>query len=252
MNYALANRLSGRQVRKLLLANNPAPVSSKSSISDKQAEKIAKAENTIPRLNLKVPYRFGAGIQFEGHNQVKTITGEVLISKKFSLSTGISWLKVKPMEFFNEKIFRDKNRKDFKRSHPNEVPMAFEILNINVKPTLVQIPLTVAFRNELNHNFSYFVGAGTNVTVNGKEKFSFDCRVPNPNHEFLTKSFERKMDVPIINSLNFSAGIEKTWHPVVVQLEGYVYTYFKQLSPESQRTGPGVKIKLLYQIGGKM
>lgn len=250
MNYALANRLSSRQARKVWLANTAA--SSKMTVDVKKTEKIAKAENTIPRLNLKVPYRFGAGMQFEGRNQIKTVTGEVLISKKFSLSTGVSWLKVKPMEFFNEKIFRDKNRKDFKRSHPNEVPMAFEIKNISVKPTLVQIPLTIAFRSGLNHNFSYYVGAGTNVTLNGKEKFSFDCMVPSPNRDRLTKSFERKMDVPLINSVNFSAGIEKTWHPVVLQLEGYVYSYFKQLSPESQRTGPGVKIKLLYQIGGKM
>ena len=96
------------------------------------------------------------------------------------------------------------------------------------------------------------MSTGTNVTVKGKESFSFDCRIPNQKSEFLNKSFERKMDIPVINSLNFSAGIEKDWHPIVVQVEGYVYTYFKQLSPESARTGPGVKIKLLYQIGGKM
>jgi len=251
MNYALANRLSGKQVKKALLAANP--VDAEKNITDnKKTEKTTQAENTIPRLNLKVPYRFGAGIQFEGKNQIKTVTGEVLVSKRFSVSTGVSWLKVKPMEFFTEKIFREKNRSDFKKSHPNQVPMAFEILNIKVNPTLVQIPLTVAFRNSVGQSFSYFIGAGTNFTVNGKEKFSYDCRIPYLKQEFFTKSFERKMDVPIINSVNFSAGIEKNWHPIVVQVEGYVYSYFKQLSPDNQRTGPGVKIKLLYQIGGKM
>jgi len=245
MNYALVSHLSPRQVKKVLFAALPA-------VDDKKIEKTSKAENTIPRLNLKVPYRFGGGIHFEGKNQAKTVMGEVLIAKKFSVSAGVSWLKVKPMEFFTAKIFREKNRQDFQKSHPKEVPMAFEILNIKVKPTLVQIPLTVAFRNELKNNFSYFVSTGTNVTVKGKESFSFDCRIPNQKSEFLNKSFERKMDIPVINSLNFSAGIEKDWHPIVVQVEGYVYTYFKQLSPESARTGPGVKIKLLYQIGGKM
>lgn len=252
MNYALANRLSSRQVRKVLLATNSASVKRFEDKKIEKAEKAEKTENIIPKLNIKAPYRFGGGIQFEGPNQVKNVTGEILVSKKFSISTGISWLKVKPMEFFTEKIFREKNRKDFKKSHPDQVPMAFEVLNINVKPTLVQIPLTVAFRNDLNNNFTYFVGAGTNVTVKGREQISFDCRVPNPSHEFLSQSFDKKMNVPVINSLNFSAGLEKSWHPIVVQMEGYLYTYFKPISPESPRTGPGVKLKLLYQIGRKM
>jgi len=247
MNYALLSRLAPRQVKKVLLASTPVI-----PVDDKKVEKTTKAENTIPRLNLKVPYRFGGGIQFEGKNQVKTVVGEVLVSKKFSVSAGVSWMKIKPMEFFTAKIFREKNRQDFQKSHPKEVPMAFEILNIKIKPTLVQIPLTVAFRNEIKNNFSYFISTGTNITVKGNESFSFDCRVPNQKSEFLNKSFERKMDIPVINSLNFSAGIEKDWHPIVIQIEGYAYTYFQQLSPESARTGPGVKLKLLYQIGGKM
>ena len=258
MNYALANRLSSREVRKVWMASVNPPVSSPSTkpvIENKKAEQVAKADNVIPKLNIKAPYRFGAAIQFEGKNQVKTVLGEVLVGKKFSISAGVSWLKIKPMEFFTEKIFRVKNGQDFKRSHPNDVPMALEILNIKVKPTLVQIPLTVAFRNDLNNNFSYFVSAGTNVTVKGREQFSFDCRLPftYPNrNDVFTQGFERKMDIPAINSVNFSAGVEKRWHPVVVQVEGYVYNYFKPISADSPRTGPGVKLKLLYQIGGKM
>lgn len=250
LNYTLADRLSGKQVKRMWLATTSA--TPKTIAESKKAENTNQAESTIPKLNLKVPYRFGAGLQLEGHNQIKTITGEVLISKKFSLSTGISWLKVKPMEFFTEKIFRDKNRKDFKRSHPGDVPMAFEIMNIRVKPTMVQIPLTVAFRNTLHNNFTYYAGAGTSVNISGKDKYSYDCMVPYPYPKIVSQEFERKLDVPVINSLHVSAGVEKTWHPIVVQVEGYVYTYFKQLTPESPRTGPGVKLKLLYQIGGKM
>lgn len=250
MNYSLANRLSGKQVKKFLLANNS--VAQKSTIEDKKTERTAKAENTIPRLNLKVPYRFGGGIQFEGNNQVKSVLGEVLVTKRIAISTGFSWVKIKPMEFFTEKIFREKNRKDFKRSHPNEVPVAFEVLNIKVNPTLVQIPLTVAFRNDVKNDFSYYASAGTNITVKGREQIGFDCRLPMPGQEFKNQSFEKKMDIPAINSLNVSVGIEKSWYPIVVQAEAYMYNYFKPISRESARTGPGVKLKLLYQIGRKM
>lgn len=251
MKYALASRISPRQTRKVWLAS-AAPVTKTAVDEDKKVEKTTKADNIIPQLNIKAPYRVGAGFQFEGNNQVKTVVGEVLIGKKFSLTTGLSWLKIKPMNFKSEKIFRDKNKGDFKQMHPGEVPMAFQVQNINVKPTLLQIPLTVAFRNDVTKDFSYFVGAGTNITLNGKEKITYDCWLPLTGKEFNNQSLERKMDLPLFNSMNITAGIEKSWHPIVVQIEGYLYSYFKPLNPMTQKTGPGIKMKLLYQIGKKM
>jgi hypothetical protein len=250
MKYALANRLSNKQVKRMILAGTSH--SEKAMSSAWEDKKLAKAEQVIPKLNLKVPYRLGGGIQFEGGNQAKTIVGEVLVSKKFSISSGLSWFKIKPMEFFTEKIFREKNRQDFKRTHPNEVPMAFEVLNINITPSLVQIPLTVAFRNDLKNDFTYYASAGTNITVKGREKFEFDCRLPMPGQQFRNQSFEKNMDIPLINAVNLAAGVEKSWHPIAIQVEGYLYSYFKPVSPQSNKTGPGVKFKLLYQIGKKM
>ncbi|KAA6439975.1 hypothetical protein FEM33_09740 [Dyadobacter flavalbus] len=248
MNYNLASRISARQVNKSLLAVSA--MVSKAQVPAKNIEKTNKTEKVIPELNLKVPYRFGGGLQAESNGTSKTILGEVLVTRKISISAGISWLKVKPMEFFTEKMFRDKNRKDFKRSHPDEVPLALEVFNIKVSPTMVQIPLTVAFRNTVKNDWSYYGSAGTNIRISSRESISFACRAPN--NEFINQSFERKTDAPIVNSMNVSLGIEKVWHPIVVQAEGYLYTYFKPLTPLSHSGGPGVKVKLLYQIGGKM
>ncbi|HEV7382008.1 MAG TPA: hypothetical protein VGN64_19565 [Dyadobacter sp.] len=251
LKYTLANRMSPRQTRKVWLAS-AAPVTKSAVVEDKKVEKTAKADNIIPQLNIKAPYRFGAGFQFEGNNQVKTVVGEVLVGKRFSIATGLSWLRIKPMHFKSEKIFKEKNKGDFKQMHPGEVPMTFAVKNINVSPTLLQIPLTVAFRNDVTKDFSYFVGAGTNVTLNGKEKITYDCFLPITGKEFTNQTLERKMNIPLFNSMNVTAGIEKSWHPIVIQIEGYVYSYFKPLTPMTQKTGPGVKMKLLYQIGKKM
>lgn len=248
MKYNLASRISKRQYQQALLASNVQK--SAINISEKNTEQVAQAENVIPKLNLKVPYRFGVGMSTDGVGKTKTVSGEVLVGRKFSISAGISWLKVKPMEFFNEKLFREKNRRDFKGTHPGEVPLAFQVYNIKVDPTVVQIPLTVAFRNNIKDNWAYYAGAGTNITVSAKEKISFECKAPN--YEYFTQQFEAKVDVPVINSVNFSVGLEKTWYPIVVQAEGYLYTYFNQLTPLSHSSGPGVKVKLMYQIGGKM
>ncbi len=253
MQYKLSSRLTPRKTRQAWLTPSATLAANKNVRDTKKVEKATKSDHIIPQLNIKSPYRFGAGYHLEGNNQAKTIVGEVLVAKKFSISAGLSWLRIKPREFINEKVFRDRNRMDFRRTHPGEVPpMGFEIANIHVKPTLLQIPLTVAFRDDITKDFSYYVGAGTNVTVKGKNNFTFDCRLPVPGKEFLSQSFDTKMDLPLINSVNVTAGIEKTWHPIVVQVEGYLYTYLKALTPENQKTGPGIKVKLLYQIGKKM
>ncbi|MCF0064907.1 hypothetical protein MUK70_28925 [Dyadobacter chenwenxiniae] len=248
MKYNLVNRISKHQYQQALLASNI----QKSALpaSGKKTEQVAQAETIIPKLDLKVPYRFGAGIATDGVGKTKSVSGEVLIARKFSISAGISWLKVKPMEFFNEKLFREKSRRDFRGEHPGEVPVALKVYNIRVDPTVVQIPLTVAFRNNIKDNWAYYAGAGTNFTVSAKEKVSFDAK--GANYAYMNQHFEAKSDVPLISSVNLTMGLEKTWYPIVVQAEGYLYAYFNQLTPLSQSAGPGVKVKLMYQIGGKM
>jgi hypothetical protein len=248
------------EVKKEMLAAYGArkPEAAKIAQSAKKAESLTKAETTIPEFNLKVPYRFGFAQQWEGKNQVRTVLGEVLVSKNISITTGASWVKIKPVDFYSETIYNNRTRRDFKKDH--YLPMALKIVKLNVKSSLLQIPLTVAFRSNLKNNFAYFAGIGTNITVQSKRDITYDCYFsfpapgpkPNPDELLFSEQTSEKMDLKLFNSLNFSAGIEKSWHPVVIQAEGYLYSYFTPLSPLSSRTGPGFKIKLLYQIGKKM
>lgn len=259
MQYALAHRIAPKQVKNVLLAANPPTV--KQPESQKNVASTKKAETTIPKLNLKVPYRFGFAQQWEGKNQVRTVVAEVVVSKHFSFSTGLSWLKIKAKDFYSEKNYREKTQKNFREDFKPKA-MPFEgIENINIKPSVVQIPLTVAYRNELKNNFTFFVGAGTNFTVKQEQDVAFDCYrdiyIQTSPKPYILRNIRReqtteKMNLNLVNSLNFSAGIEKSWHPVVLQAEGYLYTYFSPLSPQTSRSGPGFKIKLLYQIGKKM
>lgn len=248
MHYDLASKLSARQVQKALVANNmPA---AKAPVSGKKAEQVAQAESVIPKLPLKTPYRFGAGYQIEGNGQGKTVLGEVIIKKKFSIAAGITWLKVKPAEFFTETVFREKARKDFKTTHPGEVPLIFQLYNIKIDQSLVQMPLTLAFRNTVKNDWAYYASMGTNIKLSSKETISYDCR--GPKNEFFNQTFSKKGDVSPITSMNFAVGIEKSWHPIVVQAEGYWVNYFKPVTPLRQGAGPGLKVKLLYQIGRQM
>lgn len=260
MNYALRNRIAPRQVRKALhipeTSVSSQAVLAKNTTKTESAQKetsVTQTETVIPKLPIKTPYRFGAGMQFEKGIRGTTVVGEVLVGKKFSISTGLTWLKVKSMEFYNERVFREKNKQDFKRTHPEQVPQLVQVYNINVEPSSVQIPLTVAFRNTIANKVDYYVSAGTNITIKSNEKYSFDCvpMGPGPSIGFFNKSFENRKEISPINSVNLALGIEKSWHPIVLQAEGYLYTYFTPLSPMNNKTGPGFRIKLLYQIGKK-
>jgi hypothetical protein len=248
MYYDLASKLSARQVQKVLVANNMQVA--KAPVSGKKAEQVAQAESVIPKLPLKTPYRFGAGYQIEGNGQGKTVLGEVIIKKKFSIAAGITWLKVKPAEFFTETVFREKARKDFKTTHPGEVPLIFQLYNIKINQSVVQMPLTLAFRNTVKNDWAYYASMGTNIKLSSKETISYDCR--GPKNEFFNQTFSKKGDVSPITSMNFAVGIEKAWHPIVVQAEGYWVNYFKPITPLRQGAGPGLKVKLLYQIGRQM
>lgn len=248
MHYDLASKLTARQVQKALIANNMQIA--KAPVNGKKAEQVAQAESVIPKLPLKTPYRFGAGYQIEGNGQGKTVLGEVIIKKKFSIAAGITWLKVKPAEFFTETVFREKARKDFKTTHPGEVPLIFQLYNIKIDQSVVQMPLTLAFRNTVKNDWAYYASMGTNIKLSSKETISYDCR--GPKNEFFNQTFSKKGDVSPITSMNFAVGIEKTWHPIVVQAEGYWVNYFKPITPLRQGAGPGLKVKLLYQIGRQM
>ncbi len=248
MHYELASRLSARQVQKALVTSNMQIA--KAPMNAKKTEQVAQTESVIPKLPLKTPYRFGAGYQIEGNGRGKTVLGEVIIKKKFSIAAGITWLKVKPAEFFTETVFRTKARVDFKETHPGQVPLIFELYNIKIDQNVVQIPLTLAFRNTIKDGWAYYASLGTNFRVSSKETISYDCR--GPKNEFFSQSFTKKGDTSPITSMNFAVGIEKSWHPIVVQAEGYWVNYFKPLSPLRQSAGPGVKVKLLYQIGRQM
>lgn len=248
MRYELASKLSARQVQKALVANNVQIA--KAPVIAKKTEQVAQTESVIPKLPLKTPYRFGAGYQIEGNGRGKTVLGEVIIKKKFSIAAGITWLKVKPAEFFTETVFRTKARADFKETHPGQVPLIFELYNIKIDQNVVQIPLTLAFRNTVKNDWAYYASLGTNFKVSSKETISYDCR--GPKNEFFSQSFTKKGDVSPVTSMNFAVGIEKSWHPIVVQAEGYWVNYFKPLTPLRQQAGPGVKVKLLYQIGRQM
>ncbi|GHB56898.1 hypothetical protein [Persicitalea jodogahamensis] len=221
-------------------AAQPKPVVAES------AEKITKEESLLPEFGLNLPFRVGAGQQWEGHTRAFSLWNEVLFGDHWAVQAGVSWQKLEDQKFFDVKIFDQKMRTDFRRDHADKLPPSFDIFNISTSTRVVRIPLNLTYRNEIGRDLSYFIGAGTNVNLKARQTLSFDFK--RPSKDYGQESKERTIAFPLINNVNALVGVEKRWSPIVLQLSSFLTTRFKTFPFLDNRTDVGLQVKVLYEF----
>lgn len=215
--------------------------------SKQKVEKAGRDERLLPTFGRDLPYRVGLGQQWEGRTKAFGIWNEVLLGKHWSVQTGLSWQKLENQKFYNDRVFRDKTHEDFRRTHAKRLPPSFDIFNITTQSTLTRIPLGLTYRGDLGNAFSYLIGTGTNLNLRAKQVLSFDFK--RPTNDFGQQSAERNLPFPLINNMLVSAGVEKRWSPIVLQVNSFVDTRIKTFPYLKDRTNVGLQIKLLYGFG---
>ncbi|MPR35583.1 hypothetical protein [Salmonirosea aquatica] len=235
--------------QRLAQVEKPAQTNQKTEvpISIQKVEKVAKDERLLPDFGLGLPYRVGAGQLWEGRTKALGVWNEVLLGKHWSVQGGLTFQKLEDQKFYNDRIFREKTHEDFRKEHAKPFPQSFEIFNITIETTLFQIPLNLNYRGELGHNFAYFAGVGTTLNLRARQELSFDFRLPT--NDFGEQSAERTVPFPLINNVNLQAGVEKRWSPIVLQASLLLDNRFKPLPGLDDRTGLGLQMKLLYELG---
>lgn len=212
-----------------------------------KAEKVKKSERLLPDFNLNIPYRVGIGQQWEGRTNAFSVWNEVLLSDHWSIQAGLSWRKLEDQKFFSEATFREEKREDFRKDNAPRLPSNFKIFNIVTATTLTQIPLNLVYRDAISRDFSYFVGAGTNLNIRAKQLTTFDFE--RPTRDFGQDGKQRNATVPLITNFLVSAGIEKRWNPIILQVDSYLTTRTKAMPFSPDRTSVGLRVKLLYEFG---
>ena len=212
-----------------------------------KVEKVAQDERLLPNFGLGLPFRIGIGQQWEGRTKAFGIWNEVLIGKHWSVQTGLSWQKLENQKFYNDRIFRDKTKEDFRKQHAKPLPSNFDIFNIMVETTLLRVPLSLTYRHDLGSDFTYFGGIGTHLNIQAKQRLSFDFK--RPTNDFGQEVAQRKVPLSFVNSAHIQAGLEKRWSPIVVQSSASLDTRFKTYPYLRTRTSVGVQVKLLYELG---
>ncbi len=248
----LMNRMP-RAIRKrggAVVATSEKAVESRAALSkpasEEGVEKVTKEESLLPKFGLNLPFRVGAGQQWEGRTKSFSVWNEVLIGAHWSLQAGLSWQKLEDQKFFDVKIFDQKMRSDFRKDHAGKLPPSFDIFNITARTNVTRIPLNLTYRNEISSGFTYFVGAGTNLNLIAKQTLSFDYK--RPSRDYGHESKERNIPFPLINNVNALVGVEKRWSPIVLQVSSFLNTRFKTFPFLDDRTDVGLQVKLLYEF----
>ncbi len=248
----LMNRMPGSTRKRdiQIVAKSDKVVESKNTpakpAATENTEKITKEESLLPKFGLNLPFRVGAGQQWEGHTRAFSLWNEVLFGEHWSAQTGISWQKLEDQKFFDVKIFDQKMRSDFRKYHADKLPPSFDIFNISASTKVIGIPLNLTYRNEIGRNFTYFVGAGTNVNLIARQTLSFDFK--RPSRDYGQESKERNIPFPVFNNVNALLGVEKRWSPIVLQLSTLLNTRFKTFPFLDDRVDVGLQVKVLYEF----
>lgn len=214
--------------------------------TEESVEKVTKDESLLPKFDLNLPYRVGAGQQWEGRTKAFSVWNEVLIGAHWSVQVGLSWQKLEDQKFFSEKLFKDKMRVEFRNKHAPKLPANFDIFNITARTKVTRIPLNLTYRNEIGNDFSYFVGAGTNLNLRARQTLSFDYK--RPSKDYGQESKERNIPFPVLNNASVLVGVEKRWSPIVLQVSSFLNTRFKTFPFLEDRTDVGLQVKLLYEF----
>jgi hypothetical protein len=219
------------------------------SSADQKTEEIKKEESLLPRLGLGLPYRVGISQQWQGNTRAFSVVSEFVVSRHWAVQAGLSWRRLEPQKFFNEKMYMDRNREDIRKLHARKLPPSFEIFNINTETTLLQVPLGITYRGEMGNQFTYLIGTGTNLNVQARQRLTIDFRLPS--RDYGQQQAERNLPLPMFNNLVFSAGIEKRWSPIVLQAGSFVETRVRTFPFLKDRTNVGFQVKILYELGSR-
>lgn len=212
-----------------------------------KVEKTQKSERLLPDFNLNLPYRVGLGQQWEGRMNAFSVWNEVLLNEHWAVQTGLSWKKLENQKYFSEINFREIKKQDFRKENAPRLPPNFKIFNIVTATTLTQIPLNLVYRDAISNDFSFFVGTGTNLNLRAKQVTTFDFE--RPTRDFGQDAKQRYATIPLVNSFQVLAGVEKRWNPIVLQVDSYVTRRIKTMSFLPDRTSVGLRVKLLYEFG---
>ncbi len=205
----------------------------------------------LPDFITNRAYRVGLGIGRSSKAKVTGVYNEVFFSPKLSAVWGLSFTEYDRIRYFNEKVFIDRTRENFRHSFGKSIPQNCEVMNIATYSTVVQMPVALTYRQELGKGFSALLGAGTNANLRFRQHVSYDLRFAIGMREETGLQF-RKQSYPVLNNVTISGGLEKNFDPVIIQAEVYYTSQKNDIPYINVNNRMGIRLKGMLQFGRKI
>lgn len=205
--------------------------------------------STPPESNIKLPsvsqsvvrLRLGAEALWSKPTPLFGPAIELFLGKQLSFSTGV--LVARPLEVMHREP-RDFNRstgKDFKEFYRNKVPPNDRIEEIQVRTSMVKLPLNFKYYVPLKHNVALVVSAGTILDLSVRQRVRFESFFQGIEQ---TNSFEQKVPPRNFHNFTLGLGVEYRWKSVVGQVSPYFDFCFSECDYQPKSNLLGLRTSL--------
>ena len=204
--------------------------------------------------NLKL--RVGVGGNLYPNLVGAGLLAEVLVSKRWSITTGAGVAALGTQEYADEDQFKRRTKNDFRDQSRDQQngPPNFRAENIRATERLVILPAYINYRMPLKADFTLTVSAGSEFDLALSRRTSFNRRepgpfVPRPNPDANQGAFTEKLRNPFFNNVVLAAGIEKRWKNVSFQLNPSLKLQVINVPYQRQNLMMGLQFRTFYRIG---
>lgn len=200
---------------------------------------------TVALPNLK--YRVGFGVEMAHEYGGFNVLTDILISKRWSITTGIGLATfLDDEDFDDEEEFRRDTKKDFRKEYESRIRDNSQINDIHINQALLKVPFYLNYRLPLAKNFTVLFTTGSNLDVYSRQFVSYNHQ--SSFRDDYHNRFSIRGNAPIFNNLLFSTGIEKRWQKYSIQLSPYFITQIKPISYQQENWQLGIKLNGFYRL----
>jgi hypothetical protein len=185
--------------------------------------------------------RFRAGIESEAaFRQLGIgIIGEMLLSARWSVSTGLRFLAINNEKYNSNREFHQLKGKNFNAVYSCGLTDS-SASNIGINTLLTQAPISINYQLPLKNNYSLIASVGTDIDIHARQIVDYDDGGSLQNNKFTT-------NYPVIafNNIAISAGLQKRWKGFVFRASPFISPQFKSVMYKKEDLYAGIKLNIL-------
>jgi hypothetical protein len=204
----------------------------------------AKKQHYKNHLSLKnLGYQAGLGIE-KSNNQVGiALLGEIFVSKRFSVNTGVKFLNITNENYLDKDDFYNKRNEHFCSTYaPNESDTSL-VSEIEMQYNLMQIPVALNYYQPLKKNYSLLFSAGTDLDLYTNLNIHYEHGDPRI-HEHISTKYTNV----VFNNISLSTGIQKQWNHFILQLNPFLSPQVKHVDYKKDNLYGGLRLRAFYRF----